>query len=146
MSSKICNFAHDSTIYARGNDIHEILMVLEYDLCRFLEWFICSGMVVNRDKSQLTFLKLKRQQELRININGVKMLAKKHVKLLGVETGSGLKFGRHLDVEYNLYHLGEAFFAIPSMIAEKRPTLARFEKKIKALGRQAVLVQNFPVI
>ena len=39
MSSEICNFADDNTMYASGNDIHEIVMVLENDLRKLLEWF-----------------------------------------------------------------------------------------------------------
>ena len=90
MSSEICNFADDNTIYACRNDIHEIVMVLENDFRKLLEWFTCNGMVVNPKKIQLMFLGLKRKQKLRININGVKIPAKKHVKLLGVETDNKL--------------------------------------------------------
>ena len=39
MSSEICNFADDNTVYACGNDIHEIVMVLENDVRKLLEWF-----------------------------------------------------------------------------------------------------------
>ena len=38
MSSEICNFADDDTVYACGNDIYEIVIVLESDLCKLLEW------------------------------------------------------------------------------------------------------------
>lgn len=65
-------------------------MVLEDDLCKLLEWFTCDGMVVNPIKFQLMFLGLKRKQELRININGVKILTKKHVKILIVEIDKNL--------------------------------------------------------
>ena len=36
--------------------------------------------------------KISTEQKLRININGVKIPAKKHVKLLGVEIDNKLKF------------------------------------------------------
>ena len=39
ISSEICNFADDNTIYACGNDIHEIVIVLDNDLCKLLDWF-----------------------------------------------------------------------------------------------------------
>ena len=90
MSSEICNFADDNIICACRNDIHEIAMVLENDFRKLLEWFTCNGMVVNPKKFQLMFLGLKRKQKLRININEVKIPAKKHVKLLGVETDNKL--------------------------------------------------------
>ena len=85
MSSEICNFADDKAIYACGSDIHKIVMVLEDDFCKLLEWFACNGMVVNPKKFQLMFLGLKRKHKLLININGVRIPAKNHVKLLGVE-------------------------------------------------------------
>ena len=50
MSSEICHFAEDNTIYACGNDMHEIVIVLENDLHKLLEWFTCNGMVVNPNK------------------------------------------------------------------------------------------------
>ena len=71
MSSGICNLAYDNAIYACGNDVHEIVLVLENDLCELLEWFTCNGIVMNPNKFQLMFLGLKQKQKLRININGV---------------------------------------------------------------------------
>ena len=59
MSSKICNVADDNTIYACGNDIHEIVMVLENGCCKLLEWFRCNGIVVSPKNFQLMFLGLK---------------------------------------------------------------------------------------
>ena len=97
MSSEICHFADDNTIYACRSDIHEIVMVLENYLRRFLEWFTCNGMVVNPNKFQLMFLGLKRKQKLRVNINGVKIPGKKRVKLLGVEIDNKIKFHRHVE-------------------------------------------------
>ena len=76
MSSEICNFADDNTIYTCGNDIHEIVMVLENDLCKLLERFTCNGVVVSPNKFQLIFLGLRQKQKLCINSNGVKILVK----------------------------------------------------------------------
>ena len=39
LDSEICNFADDSTIFSCGNDLHEIVTVLENDLSTLLEWF-----------------------------------------------------------------------------------------------------------
>ena len=47
MSPEIWEFTDDNTIYACGNDIHAIVMVLENDLCKLLQWFTCNGMVLN---------------------------------------------------------------------------------------------------
>ena len=73
------------------------MKVLENDLCKLLEWFTFNGMVANPNKFQLIFLGLKRKQKRRININGVKIPAKMHVKHLGVEIGNKLKFDKHVE-------------------------------------------------
>ena len=75
MNSEICNFADDNTNYACGSDLHEIVVILVNDLCKLREWFKYNGMVVNPKKFQLMSLGLKRKEKLRININGVKLLA-----------------------------------------------------------------------
>ena len=54
-------------------------------------------MVVNPNKFQLIFLGLKRNQKLHINTNGVKILAKKHVKFFRVEIDNKLAFDRHVE-------------------------------------------------
>ena len=53
-------------------------------------------MVVNPKKFQLLFLGLKRKQGLRLNIQGSKIVAKEHVKLLGIEIDNRLKFDKHV--------------------------------------------------
>lgn len=96
LGSEICNFADDNTIFACGNDLNEIVMYLEDDLCKLLEWFTCKGMVVNPRKFQLMFLGMKKERNLRLNINGIKILAKRHVRLLGVEIDRKLKVDKHV--------------------------------------------------
>ena len=96
LDSEICNFADDNTIFSRGNELHEIVTVLENDLSILLEWFICNGMEVNPKEFQLMFLGLKRKQGLRLNIQGSKTVAKDHVKLLGIEIDNKLKFDKHV--------------------------------------------------
>ena len=71
-------------------------MVLENDLCKLLEWFTYNGMTVN-PKKFLLFHGLKRKQKLRINNNGVEILAKKHAKLLVVEIDDKLKNDSHVE-------------------------------------------------
>ena len=72
--------------------MHEIVMILESDLSKLLERFKCNGMIVNPTKFQLMLFGLKRKQKLHININGIKIQAKQHVKLLRVEIDNNLKF------------------------------------------------------
>ena len=82
LDSEICNFADDNTIFSCGNELHEIVTVLENYLSILLEWFKCNGMVVNPKKFQLLFLGLKRKQGLLLNIKGSKIVAMEHVQLL----------------------------------------------------------------
>ena len=96
LDSEICNFADDNTIFSCGNELHEIVTALENDLSILLEWFKCNGMVVNSKKFQLMFLGLKRKQGLRLNIQGSKIVAKEHVKLLGIEIDNKLKFDKYV--------------------------------------------------
>ena len=49
LDSVNCNFADDSITFSCRNELHEIVSVLENDLS-MVEWFTCSGMVVNPKK------------------------------------------------------------------------------------------------
>ena len=51
---------------------------------------------MNPKKFELMFLGLKRKRGLRLNIQGNKILAKEHVKLLGIEINNKLKFDKHV--------------------------------------------------
>ena len=53
-------------------------------------------MVANPKKFQLTFLGLKGQRKLRLNINDNKLAATDHAKLLGIEVDNKLKFNKHV--------------------------------------------------
>ena len=53
-------------------------------------------MVVSPKKFQLMFLGLKRKQGLSRNNQGSKIVAKEHVKLLGIEIDDKLKFDKHV--------------------------------------------------
>ena len=66
--SDICNFADPNTIFVRGNEIYDIGVVLENELCKLPEWFTCNGIAVSPQKFQMMLLGLERKQELRLNI------------------------------------------------------------------------------
>ena len=92
LDSEICNFADDNTNFSCAIELHEIVTVLENDLSLLLESFKHNGMVINPKKFQLMFLDQKRKQGLHINSQGIKMVAKEHVKLLWIEIDNKLKF------------------------------------------------------
>ena len=80
-----------------SNELHEITTVLENDLSKLLEWFTCNGMVVNHMKFQLMFLGVScSKQGMRLRIQGSKVLAKKHVELLGTEIDNKLGSDKHV--------------------------------------------------
>ena len=56
MESDICNFADDTTIYACDTSIEAVIIRLESDLHRMLQWFNDNGMKANPSKFQIMFL------------------------------------------------------------------------------------------
>ena len=51
LSSEICNFAEDNTIYSYGKDLNQIVANLKIDSSRLLKWFAENGMVGNLKSS-----------------------------------------------------------------------------------------------
>ena len=45
LSSEICNFVDDNTLYSYGKDLNEIVLNLEIDLSRVFKWLAENGMV-----------------------------------------------------------------------------------------------------
>ena len=106
-------------------DIHGIVMVLENGLYKVLDWFTCNGIVVNSNKFQLMLLCLKWKQKKLIKTNGVKILAKKHAKLLGVEISSKLKFDRHVEALCQKVNKKTSAFARLTMYISREQALCQ---------------------
>ena len=96
LESEICNFADDNTIFACGNNIQEIVIKLENDLGRLLDWFSKNGMIANPEKFQIMFLGLRDERSLRLNIEGKKLPVTDTVKLLGIQIDNKLKLNKHI--------------------------------------------------
>ena len=92
----LCNFADDTTLYACGCSLDDIVPRLENDLSALIEWFFENGMVANPGKFQVMFLGLKEKNTLRLNINDNKILTTNKVKLLGIEIDNALTFTAHI--------------------------------------------------
>ena len=56
LSSKICNFADDNTIYSCGKDLTKIIANLEIDHSRMLYWFAEIGMVPTPKVSAVSWI------------------------------------------------------------------------------------------
>ena len=96
LDSDLCNFADDTTLYACGCSLDEIVPRLENDLSALIKWFSEHGMVANPGKFQMMFLGLKEQNTLRLNFNDNKVLTTNRVKLLGIEIDNELNFTVHI--------------------------------------------------
>ena len=96
LDSDLCNFADDTTLYACGCSLDDIVPRLENDLSALIEWFFENGMVANPGKFQVMFLGLKEKNTLRLNINDNKILTTNKVKLLGIEIDNALTFTAHI--------------------------------------------------
>ena len=81
LSSKICTFADDKTIYSCGKDLFEIVANLEMDLRRLLKLFAENGMVANPKKFQLIFLGFNTQRRLCLSIEGNKASSTDCIKI-----------------------------------------------------------------
>ena len=54
--TEICNYANDTTIYACGPNIENVIMHLENDALKITEWFPNNYMKLNEDKCHLMIL------------------------------------------------------------------------------------------
>ena len=96
LGSDLCNFADDTTLYACGCSLDDIVPRLENDLSALIKWFFENGMVAIPAKFQMMFLGLKEKYTLRLNINDNKILSTNKVKLQGIETDNALPFTAHI--------------------------------------------------
>ena len=96
LESEICNFADDTTIYASDRVIDNVIVKLEEDLQKILDWFKENGMCANPAKFQIMFLGLNINNSLCLNIDGQRVKQSEHVKLLGVQIDNKLHFDKHV--------------------------------------------------
>ena len=64
----ICNYADDTTIYACGINIENVIMHLENDALKITEWFPNNCMKLNEDKCHLMIFGTKGSNETTIKI------------------------------------------------------------------------------
>ena len=87
---------NETTIYAYDKSIDTVIVKLEDDLQKILDWFIENGMCPNPAEFQMMFLGLKINNLLCLNIDGQKIKQSVHVKLLGVQIDNKLNFNVHV--------------------------------------------------
>ena len=69
MESDICKFADDTAIYACDTSIEAVILRLDNDLHKMLQWFSNNGMKANPSKFQIMLLEEKDMCRLCLNIN-----------------------------------------------------------------------------
>ena len=90
--SEICSFADHTTIYTNGNNVESVILSLEEDLSRTLNWFRVTHMAANPGKFQVMFLGMREQPKLALEINDINIPLTDKVKLLGVTIDSQLNY------------------------------------------------------
>ena len=82
--TEICNYADDTTIYARGPDIENVIMRLENDALKIIEWLPNNFMKLNEDKCHLMIFGAKGNNEISIKIGEACVKESKEENLLGI--------------------------------------------------------------
>ena len=81
--AEIFNYADDTTIYACNNNIESIIVTLESDALKIVEWFPNNCMKLNEDKGHLIIFGDK-SNDTSLSIGSVRIKESKEEKLLGV--------------------------------------------------------------
>lgn len=94
--SDICNFADDTTLYAIGKTIDQVIYKLEIDSKISISWLNNNSLVPNPDKFQLMFLGTRNKIDLCLNINGALCRSTQNINLLGMNIDWKLNFSDHI--------------------------------------------------
>ena len=92
----ICNYADDTTIYACGPNIENVIMHLENDALRITEWFPNNFMKLNEDKCHLMSFGAKGNNEISIRIGEACVKESTEENLLGITFDQSLSFKHHV--------------------------------------------------
>ena len=91
--TKIANYADDNTAYASGNNIEELLNIVENDISKLFRWFQLNEMKSNEDKCHLL---VSNREDVSIQIGNEIIEGNSSVKLLGVTIDNNLNFNEHV--------------------------------------------------
>ena len=94
--SEICNFADDNTLSVLEFDLDTLIIKLENDLQRVMQWLEVNNLVANPSKFQFMLLGLSKKHNLCLNVDGNTVKATNTVKLLGVTIDQNLNFDYHI--------------------------------------------------
>ena len=94
--TEICNYADDTTIYACGPNIENVIMHLENDALKITEWFPNNFMKLNEDKCHLMIFGAKGSNEISITIGETCVKESTEENLLGITFDQSLSFKQHV--------------------------------------------------
>ena len=92
--SDLANYADDNTPYACEKDIEAVLIKLEQDSKRLIEWVCYNSLKANPDKFHL--LLSSDDTNLLVNVDNYEIFNSNCEKLLGVKFDNKLKFNEHV--------------------------------------------------
>ena len=96
--TEICNYADDTFIYACGPKVENVIMHLENDAHKIIEWFPNNCMKLNEDKCHLKIFGGKDSNETTIKIGEACMKESTEENLLGITFDQSLSFKQHVQV------------------------------------------------
>ena len=94
--TEICNNADDTTIYACGPSIKNVIIHLENDALKITEWFPNNGMKLNEDKCHLMIFGAKRSNETTVKIGEAYVKESTEENLLGITFDQSHSFKQHV--------------------------------------------------
>ena len=94
--NEICNYDYDTTIYACGPNIENVIMHLENDALKITEWFPNNCMKLNEDKCHLMIFDAKGSNETTITIREVRLKENRKENLIGIAFDQSLSFKQHV--------------------------------------------------
>ena len=96
--TEICNYVDDTTIYACGPNIKNVITHLENDALKITEWFPNNFMKLNEDKCHFTTFGAKGNNETSITVGEDRVKERTEENLLGVAFDQSLSFKQHVRV------------------------------------------------
>ena len=94
--TEICNYADDTTIYACGPNIENVIMHLENDALKITEWFPNNCMKLNEDKCHVMIFGAKGSNETTIKIGEARVKESTEENLLGITFDQSFSFKQHV--------------------------------------------------
>ena len=97
ITSGVCNFADDNTLYDHDKKIDNVVLSLEEKLRKALYWFEINHLSANPEKFQLMFLGTKTKSNFALNIKGTITRSTLKAILLGITVDWKLTFNKHVN-------------------------------------------------